>query len=49
MIDWPLVKDGFALLGIVWISSKIVLGTATLTNKINLWGVKKGVRKWIES
>jgi len=49
MINWSLVKDGFALFGIVWVPSKIVFGTATLTDKINLWGVKKGVRKWMES
>lgn len=49
MIDWSLVKDIFALFGIIWISSKIVFGIATFKNKIELWGVKKGVKKWLES
>jgi hypothetical protein len=49
MIDWILVKDIFALFGIFYVSPKLVFSTATLTDKINLWGMKKGVKKWLES
>ena len=49
MIDWLLVKDIFALIGIYTFSYVIVFGSATLMDNIHLWGTKKGVRKWLES
>jgi hypothetical protein len=49
MIDWNLVKDCFTIIGIRWAVAKTVFGSATLIDKVKLWGFEKGIMKWMES
>jgi hypothetical protein len=49
MIDLNLVKDAFTIIGIFYVAIKLVIGTASLIDKIKLWGFEKGIGKWLTS
>lgn len=49
MISPEEAKNYFAFIGIIAFSCAVVVRTATLYDKIHLWGWKKGVRKWLET
>jgi len=38
MFDWLFVKDAFAVIGIFYVTTRLVFGTATLIDEIKLRG-----------
>jgi hypothetical protein len=47
MLDMENIKNVFALIGIFWVSGKIVVSGFSFYNEIHLWGIKKGINKWM--
>jgi hypothetical protein len=47
MIDYDGLRNFFAIVGIGWFASKIVIGAFTLYDQINLWGFEKGIKRWL--
>jgi len=41
------LKNCFAIVGIIFTSGYIVIGTAKLYDSIHLWGWQKGIKKWL--